>query len=153
MSRPGRLELAEYEMQKACKQNRKIPHPFVQFRQRRQAVLHSIYQWVYARARLVGRTAGGQNGRTADGRQVGSRQKLEVRREVLEPLTIYTQEGKRRRKERKKYSRRGMLFTSPPSPLTPNFRGVWHLSSTQSFAAQPAKSLRRRRTLLAPPSG
>ena len=136
MSRPGRLELAEYEMQKACKQNRKIPHPFVQFRQRRQALLHSIYQWVYARARLVGRTAGGQTGRPA------GRQKLEVRREVLEPLTIYTQEGKRRRKERKKYSRRGMLFTSPPSPLTPNFRGVWHLSSTQSFAAQPAKSLR-----------
>ena len=95
---------------------------------------------------------GWQVGRQA-GRAAGSRQKLEVRREVLEPLTIYTQEGKRRRKERKKYSRRGMLFTSPPSPLTPNFRGVWHLSSTQSFAAQPAKSLRRRRTLLAPPSG
>ena len=69
MSRPGRLELAEYEMQKACKQNRKIPHPFVQFRQRRQAVLHSIYQWVYARARLVGRTAGGQNGRRQASRQ------------------------------------------------------------------------------------
>ena len=95
---------------------------------------------------------GWQVGRQA-GRAAGSRQKLEVRREVLEPLTIYTQEGKRRRKERKKYSRRGMLFTSPPSPLTPNFRGVWHLYSTQSFAAQPAKSLRRRRTLLAPPSG
>ena len=85
---------------------------------------------------------GWQAGRQAAGRPA-DRQKVEVRREVLEPLTIYTQEGKRRRKERKKYSRRGMLFTSPPSPLTPNFRGVWHLSSTQSFAAQPAKSLRR----------
>ena len=63
MSRPGRLELAEYEMQKACKQNRKIPHPFVQFRQRRQALLHSIYYWVYAKARLVGRTAERQEGR------------------------------------------------------------------------------------------
>ena len=64
-------------MQKACKQNRKIPHPFVQFRQRRQALLHSIYYWVYARARLVGRTAERQEGRPV-GRQAASRQKAET---------------------------------------------------------------------------
>ena len=49
--------------------------------------------------------------------------------QVLEPLTIYhglLQEG--------------MLFTkASSSSLTPKFRGVWHLSSTQSFAAASKK--------------
>ena len=112
MSRPGRLELAEYEMQKACKQNRKIPHPFVQFRQRRQALLHSIYQWVYARARLVGRTAEGQTGRQAE---TGS-----PKRSFRTTNDLHTRRQKKKKKQ--KTRRRGMLFTSPPSPLTPNFR-------------------------------
>ena len=35
--------------------------------------------------------------------------------------------------------REGMLFTKASSSLTLKFRGVWHLSSTQSFAAASKK--------------